>query len=323
MSDRSEDNKPVDSSRAQGQTSIGLDRQIDKLEDRRSAKENLRAAGGLRGQRVRSTTEKLLTRTTSGAIYALVTLVCLFLGPFTTSLLIMCMAWLCCSELFRICRMGGRMPNETIGLAAALLFPLAAYARGLVAMVLVVFLLLAAVAAWYVFTPRANIADVAVTVFGPIYTSLAFSSIVLMRLCYTDFHGALLTLGVMLSIWGNDAMAYFVGSKIGDHKLAPRISPNKSWEGFFGGLVASVIIWTGMALLKILPMNVFLAALCGVFVGIAGVVGDLFESRIKRGVGVKDSGNLMPGHGGLLDRSDSLLFGCMAAYFLLLVGGVL
>ena len=102
--------------------SIGLDRQIDKLEDRWNAKEDKRAAGSLAGQKARSKTEKVLTRTTSGAIYALVVLACLFCGPFTTTLLVMCMAWLCCSEFFRISRMGGRMPNESIGLAAALLF---------------------------------------------------------------------------------------------------------------------------------------------------------------------------------------------------------
>ena len=302
---------------------VGLDRQIDKLESRRASKEERRVAGDLKGQRARGATEKILTRTTSGAIYALLTLACLFVGPFTTTLLTAAMAWLCCSEFFRICRMGGRMPNESLGLAAALLFPLAAYARGLSALVIVSFLLLISCAAWYVFTPRANVADVAVTAFGPLYTSLAFSSIVLIRTFDKGPLGAALTLGVMLSIWGNDAFAYFVGSKIGAHKLAPRISPHKSWEGFFGGLFASIAVWLAMGLLGIEGLSVGLALVAGPVVGVCGVIGDLFESRIKRGVGVKDSGNLMPGHGGLLDRSDSLLFGCMAAYFLLLVGGIL
>ena len=303
--------------------SIGIDRQIDRLESRRASKEDRRASGDLTGQKARGATEKFLTRTTSGAIYAFLTLACLFAGPFATTLLIAGMAWLCCSEFFRICRMGGRMPNESMGLAAALLFPLAAYARGQAALVIVTFLLLMACACWYVFTPRANVADVAVTAFGPLYTSLAFSSIVLIRAYDPGVTGALLTLGVMLSVWANDAMAYFVGSKIGAHKLAPRISPNKSWEGFFGGLLASVVIWLAMGLLKIEGLGVGLAVFSGLVVGVTGVIGDLFESRIKRGVGVKDSGNVMPGHGGLLDRSDSLLFGCMAAYFLLLVGGIL
>ena len=306
-----------------GEKNRGLDRQIDYLEGRRASKEDARAAGDLTGQKARSSAERLLTRTTSGAIYAVTTLACLFLGPLATTLLIAAEAWLCCSEFFRICRMGGRMPNEAIGLAAALLFPVAAYGGGLLALTLVIFVLLMACACWYVFTPRASIADVAVTAFGPLYASLAFASIVLIRLLDPGVTGALVTLGVMLSIWGNDAVAYFVGSAIGAHKLAPRISPSKSVEGFVGGIVGSVVIWVVMALALMPELGAPWAALCGLVVGVASVIGDLFESRLKRGVGVKDSGNLIPGHGGLLDRSDSMLFGSMAAYFLLLFGGVL
>ena len=301
----------------------GLDRQIERLEDRRASKEDARAAGDLKGQRARSSAELLLTRSTSGAIYAVATLACLLLGAIPTTLLIAAEAWLCCSEFFRICRMAGRMPNETIGLAAALLFPVAAYANGLLALTLVIFVLLMACACWFVFAPRASVADVAVTAFGPLYTSLAFSSIVLVRAWDPGLNGGLLALGVMISIWGNDAMAYFVGSAIGAHKLAPRISPNKSVEGFVGGVVGSVVIWVLLGVLVVPQLDLGLAVVCGLVVGIASVVGDLFESRLKRGVGVKDSGNLIPGHGGLLDRSDSMLFGGMAAFFLLHFGGIL
>ena len=301
----------------------GLDRPIELLEGRRASKEEARAAGDLRGQRARTSAEKLLTRTMSGAVYAVVTLVCLLIGPITTTVLITAEAWLCCSEFFRICRMGGRMPNELIGLAVALLFPVAAWARGLIALILVVFVLLMACACWYVFAPRASIADVAVTAFGPLYTSLAFVSIVLVRKVDPGMGGGLLALGVMLSIWANDAFAYLVGSAIGTHKLAPKISPNKSVEGFFGGIVGSVVVWVLLDLFVAPKLGILLAVAIGVLVGLAGVMGDLFESRIKRGAGVKDSGNLIPGHGGLLDRSDSMLFGGMAAYFLLLFGGIL
>ena len=301
----------------------GLDRQIAFLEGRRASKEERRAAGDLTGQKARNSAERLLTRSTSGAIYAVVTLACLFCGPVTTTALVIAQAWLCCSEFFRICRMGGRMPNEVIGLAAAVLFPPAALVSGLLACALVIFVMLMACACWYVFTPRASVADVAVTAFGPLYTSLAFSSVVLIRRFDAGLTGALVTLAVMLSIWANDAFAYFVGSALGRHKLAPRISPSKSVEGFFGGIVGSVIVWVVMAVFLVPTLDVPLSIACGVVVGFAAVIGDLFESRLKRGVGVKDSGNLIPGHGGLLDRSDSMLFGGMAAYFLLLFGGIL
>lgn len=303
--------------------SNGLDRATDALEGRRDAKADARAAGSLPAQKARHSAEKLLTRTTSGAIYAIVTLACIFLGPFATTVLISAEAWLCCSEFYRISRMGGRNPNEILGLGAAILLPLAAYFYGLVSTVLVLFMMLMAIAVWYVVTPRCNIADVSVTAFGPLYTSLAFVSVVLIRKSDPGVEGALLTFGVMLSVWANDAMAYFVGSAIGSHKLAPRISPNKSVEGFFGGLVGSVAIWVFLSLVVLPDLPLSLAIACGIVVGIAVVIGDLFESRIKRGVGVKDSGHVMPGHGGLLDRSDSMLFGTMAAFFMLLFGGVL
>lgn len=301
----------------------GLDRQIVLLEGRRASKEEARAAGDLRGQKARSSAERLLTRTTSGAIYAIVTLACVLCGPLTTALLVAAEAWLCCSEFFRICRMGGRMPNETLGLVSALLFPAAAYFHGIVACAFVVLLLLVSCACWYVFASRANVADVAVTAFGPLYTSLAFATLILIRKVDPGMTGALVTFGVMFSVWVNDAFAYFVGSALGAHKLAPRISPNKSVEGFLGGLVGSVLVWVLLAAFVLTDLSLPVAALFGAVVGVVGVVGDLFESRLKRGAGVKDSGNVLPGHGGLLDRSDSMLFGSTAALFLLFLGGVL
>ena len=114
-----------------------------------------------------------------------------------------------------------------------------------------------------------------------------------------------------------------VGSRLGKPKMAPKISPNKSWEGFVGGLIGSVLIWVILWATGLYGFDLWFAAVAGVAVGVMGVFGDLIESRIKRGVGVKDSGHLIPGHGGMLDRSDSLIFGCITAYLLLHIGGVL
>lgn len=303
--------------------SVNLDQGIDKLERHRESHAEQRFAGKLRGQLLRGWTEKLLTRTTSGIIYVFVILVCLYLGPVATALMVAAMAWLCCSEFFRMIRMAGKSPNEIMGLAGAIAYPLVALVFGARSFFIVSFVMVALVGCWYVLTPRATIADVALTVFGPIYTSLLFSCIVLIRDVDAGPEGALLTLGVMGSMWANDAAAYFVGSRFGAHKLAPRISPHKSWEGFFGGLAGSVLIWFLIGILHVEGATLLPCLIAGVVVGIAGVIGDLFESRIKRGVGVKDSGNVMPGHGGLLDRSDSLLFGGMVAYVILLLGGIL
>lgn len=262
-------------------------------------------------------------RVVSGAIYALGTVACLFLGTWPTAILIAVMAFLCCSEFLKMSRRSGRMPNDVIALVFAVVFPFAPLSNISDAEFFVIFALLVACACWYVSTPRANMGDVALTVFGPIYTSLAFSSIVIIRDSFPSWRGALLTFAVMGSIWLSDSTAYFVGSKLGKHKLAPRISPNKTIEGFWGGLAGSVFVWVIVFLLRVWNINLVYSVVCGVLVNVAAVAGDLFESRLKRGVGVKDSGNLMPGHGGMLDRSDSLLFGGMTAFLLLRLGGIL
>lgn len=302
---------------------VGLDRSIQRLENRRASKEGRRVAGSLKGQRVRGWTEKLLTRTLSGVIYVVVILACLYLGLIPTSILMSAMGWLCCSEFFRISRMAGRMPNEIGGLTAAIAYPLLTAMFGLRMSAVLTSVFILAVAFWYVFNSRVNIGDAAVTLFGPLYTSFMLSFITLLRASNPGLDGALLALLVIGSIWAEDSFAYLVGSTIGSHKMAPRISPNKSWEGFYGGLLGSLVVWSIGAVFHVGGISWPLAIACGLIEGVVAVFGDLFESRIKRGVGVKDSGNLMPGHGGLLDRTDSLLFGGAVAYAVLSLGGVL
>lgn len=299
-----------------------LDSVSDNLQSRYEKREGIRVIGGLRSQKARNWTERLLTRTMSGAIYAIVVMVCLFWGKVPTMVLIAAMSWLCCSEFFRIVRMGGRMPNEFIGLSAAVLYPVVALVRP-EAVTVISLLLMLSCGTWYVITPRANISDASITFFGAAYTGLLLSSVVTIRMSSAGLEGALLTLGTMGSVWVNDACAYFVGSRIGRNKLAPRISPNKSWEGMIGGLVGSCAIWLVLVALNVKGITMPIALIAGILCGMAGVIGDLFESRLKRSVGVKDSGNIMPGHGGLLDRSDSMLFACMTAFFVLRFGGIL
>ena len=121
--------------------------------------------------------------------------------------------------------------------------------------------------------------------------------------------------------WGGDSAAYFAGRAFGKHKLAPRVSPKKSWEGFFAGLVGSALFWCLFTLIPGLNLGIPMAMAFGVISGLCGVLGDLAESRIKRNVGFKDSGKLLPGHGGLLDRCDSLFLVAVASAILLVAGG--
>ncbi|MBM3813653.1 MAG: hypothetical protein FJW20_18670 [Acidimicrobiia bacterium] len=115
--------------------------------------------------------------------------------------------------------------------------------------------------------------------------------------------------------WVGDIAAYYVGSLTGKHKLAPRISPGKSWEGSFAGMAASVC-FGAIYLGRFLPqVPLFEAVLLTALANAAGQLGDLSESAFKRGAGMKDSGNLLPGHGGWLDRVDSSLFSLPLVYF--------
>jgi phosphatidate cytidylyltransferase len=108
-------------------------------------------------------------------------------------------------------------------------------------------------------------------------------------------------------VWLGDSAAFYIGSTWGRHKMAPRVSPNKSWEGAVAGMVAALGATIGWSLWRFGHVEWGLVALGGV-TGLAGQVGDLVESMFKRGAGVKDSGGLLPGHGGALDRLDALLF---------------
>lgn len=115
-------------------------------------------------------------------------------------------------------------------------------------------------------------------------------------------------IAVLVITWANDTMAYFAGRFFGKHKLYPEVSPNKTWEGFFGGMVGSIV---GMFVLKFVFFDFLTTVDClvlGVAGGVMGPIGDLSESMLKRSYGVKDSGKIIPGHGGLLDRIDALIF---------------
>ena len=120
-------------------------------------------------------------------------------------------------------------------------------------------------------------------------------------------------------IWANDVFAYLVGMTFGRHRLCERLSPKKSWEGFFGGLAGAVV--TGLAAAYALDANYWVWGGLALVASLSGVAGDLVESMFKREAGVKDSGQVIPGHGGVLDRFDALLLSAPYVFlYLLLVG---
>ena len=114
-----------------------------------------------------------------------------------------------------------------------------------------------------------------------------------------------LVLFYVFIIWANDVFAYLVGMSIGKHRLCERLSPKKSWEGFFGGIIGAVAM--GLVAAYVQDGNYWVWAGLALVAAVTGVLGDLVESMFKRAAGVKDSGTLIPGHGGVLDRFDAML----------------
>ncbi len=159
--------------------------------------------------------------------------------------------------------------------------------------------------------------SVGVSILGTSWIGLGLAAALLLR--DLPEHGALATLTVLLAVFADDTAAYAVGRLVGRHKLAPALSPGKTWEGLLAGTVAAVLV-TFLALYEdrhsFLSIGQSLAL--GLVVAVAAPLGDLFESMLKRDMGVKDAGRLLAGHGGVLDRIDSLLFALPAAYFAVL-----
>lgn len=263
----------------------------------------------------------LQVRFRTGFVYVSASVVCALVSDWTTLLMLVVLSGICASEFYYMLRSDAKLPNELLGVVGAMAYPVSVFFAGLSGVVIVTVLLLVALLVWYVFWMRARVSDVGVSFLGAAYCGLLLSGIMIVRMQLGQPWGGVLILLIMFSVWANDSFAYLIGSKFGKHKLAPRTSPKKSWEGFFAGLVGSMLMWWLMTFVPGVDMPVPMALAFGVVSGLAGVLGDLAESRIKRNSGFKDSGTIMPGHGGLLDRCDSLFLVSVVSSILLIMGG--
>ena len=145
---------------------------------------------------------------------------------------------------------------------------------------------------------------------GIFYVAIPCASVIWLRnLSFTDHPngGAGVVLFVMLCVWATDIGAYFTGRRVGGPKLAPKISPNKTWAGLGGGVVSAAIVGGICTIFSPYPPSIFAGIDLGILLALISQGGDLFESWLKRRVGAKDSGTLIPGHGGLLDRVDGMV----------------
>lgn len=160
-----------------------------------------------------------------------------------------------------------------------------------------------------------SIVDIAISVFGLIYIPFLFSNILFIQ---TMVFGSALVWVPFITAWLSDTFAYFTGVYYGKNKLCPKISPKKTVEGSLGGILGSIIfsLLAGMLYKRFgIDVPIFHYIIVGVLCGVTGQIGDLFASSIKRFCNIKDFSNILPGHGGILDRFDSILFTAPTVYF--------
>jgi phosphatidate cytidylyltransferase len=257
-------------------------------------------------------------------------LVLVFLGPrwlFTlvTAGVAMLAAW----EFLGMAEQGGAMPSRTAVLVAIALLFLGVYEWPDEAAAIFGILSLALLVYCTFRSPIDRVlADAATAVFCLLYTGLTLMVLPALR---DQPNGPSLITFLLCSVWAGDSVALYVGRAWGRHKLAPTISPNKSWEGSLGSLAGSLLAtgaliglasfilaqWNSVRLS--FPDDIWYWLLLALVVNVAAQVGDLAESALKRSVGVKDSGSLLPGHGGVLDRVDALLLAAPVLWYALLI----
>lgn len=182
----------------------------------------------------------------------------------------------------------------------------------------IILMLMVALSIYVICFPRYKDHEVAKSFFGFVYITILLSYVLRIRAMDS---GLLLCFFILISSWGNDVFAYLVGSAIGKHKFSPKVSPNKSVEGFVGGILGAALLGYLYALLfsKGIPFSGLYCAIIAAIGSIPAVIGDLAASAVKRDNEIKDYSNLIPGHGGMVDRIDSVLFTAPIIYYLVIL----
>ena len=154
------------------------------------------------------------------------------------------------------------------------------------------------------------------TFFTGIYPTVGFFMIVNIRNLGGNIEGFWLTVTLFLMIWGNDVFAYFGGKNFGKHKMVPAVSPNKTWEGFWSGFLGAAVGFLIVYLIaNPFPLPLWSLIPAVIIVSVFGPLGDIIESSLKRKAGVKDSSSILPGHGGMFDRFDSIILSAPVLFF--------
>ena len=268
----------------------------------------------------------MLQRIITGSLLVIGLALVLYLGGWVFAVVAMTAICVAMREEFHALAVKGHRPvwwPTFVAMVASI--PLMLLSSGDRLMSLLLILMLAnclMVLIWVIFREQPKLEDALVSVM-PMFTILlpGICLISLLRIEAKSLQVTLLCLVFVISILG-DTFAYFVGTRVGGRKLCPAVSPNKTFSGSMGGLVGSIVgalavggiasIWPPINGMLLPTLGEYL--LIGLVGGIAGQVGDLFASLIKRHCGIKDYGNIFPGHGGMLDRMDSILFTSVVVY---------
>mgnify|MGYP001813348390 FL=1 len=267
-----------------------------------------------------SSSNDLLQRLLTAAILAGVAILCLAIGKGVTLLLVAAVLGVAASEFFVSLRRVGYQPATLLGLTASVALPLAVYWRGEGAVGVVLFLTMLFGVLWYLLGVASErpVPNLGVTLLVVVYVGV-LGSFAALLLDTPDGIGLLLT-AIILAI-AYDAGGYFIGRAIGRSPLT-EISPNKTVEGLLGGMLTTVVV--GLLVVGVVgidpfggePFGTIDAVLVAIAAAVVAPIGDLAESLMKRDLGIKDMGSILPGHGGLLDRFDALLFVIPTVYFM-------
>jgi phosphatidate cytidylyltransferase len=256
-----------------------------------------------------------------GVAIAALALVLFSRGPAYATALVVVILFMAAAEFFTTVRRAGYQPAQLLGVAACAAFPLAVYWRGEAAYPLMIFLVVLFGFVWYLAGAGEEhpVMNLGVTVLGVAYIGGLGSFAALLLRDPVDHDGVSLLLALALVAVAYDVGAFFMGRSIGATPLSAA-SPSKTWEGVGGGaigavLVAVLVVGVGFDI-SLFGDSLLNSLALALVVVVAATVGDLSESIMKRDLGVKDMGNLLPGHGGLLDRFDGVLFALPAAYYL-------
>lgn len=255
----------------------------------------------------------------SGVLLGAIALACFAAGTVASMVIVSIVVLLATAEAYAAFRRAHYHPATLLGLVAVLSLLVETYNKGVAALPLVLVLLVAGSFVWYLarVEPAAEpVSGISSTVFVFVWVGAfgSFAALLLNPNLFPDRHGIAFILAAVIVTVADDVASLLVGASMGRHPLAPSVSPNKSWEGLLGGAVAAILV-SVVVVHFIHPWTIGKAALYGVVVAVVAPLGDLSQSMIKRHLGLKDMGRLLPGHGGILDRVDGLLFVMPATYF--------